>query len=550
MSPKLVPLSAYEKRRKAEASQKADLYIGKDGGPPHIERALNELGEMSPAEYGRRREEIADTTATPRTFLDMEYRERRRRAKADDVVEFLSDPEPWPEPVNGVALLDEIRDAAARHIVLPEGGAEIMALWTVFAHCHDGFDVSPLLALTSPTPECGKSTGLAFLGCLTPRALNASNVTAAAMFRAVEKWRPTLLIDEADTFIGDRDELRGILNSGHHRANAFVIRTTGDNHEPTRFCTWGPKVWAMIGKLPPTLASRAIHIQLRRMLPSDRIEPLRIGKTRHLDPLKQKAARWAADYANDLRAADDPQMPEALYGRAADNWRPLIGIADLAGGDWPAQVRHIALKVGGRYDDLAPVMVLHDIQALFVERDVHRLPSAEITEALAEMEDRPWPEWKNGKPITPRQLAKLLDGFGVVPVTVRDGMKTPKGYHRSPFDELVKRYPSSQSATTPQALDTNEFDDFQSATSEDRVADLQGEKLQESNCCGGVADEMPSQGDFECEHDDEDARVAWEEAAARYEYDAGLSREEAEAQAVEEFDGWRDMPDACRRWKP
>ena len=123
-------------------------------------------------------------------------------------------------PGDGAELLDEIRDTSAKHVVLPDGGAEAIALWVLFAHCHDCFDVSPLLAFTSATPECGKSTVLTLIGVLVPRALSASNITPAAVFRTVEKWHPTLIIDEADTFIGDNDELRGILNCGHHRANA------------------------------------------------------------------------------------------------------------------------------------------------------------------------------------------------------------------------------------------------------------------------------------------------------------------------------------------
>src|SRR5262249_4841654 len=112
-----------------------------------------------------------------------------------------------------------------------------------------------------------KSTVLTLIGALTPRALSASNITPAAVFRTVEKWHPTLIIDEADTFLKDNDDLRGILNCGHHRANAYVLRPTGDNHEPKRFCTWAPKVVALIGKLPPTLASRAIHVRLKRISP-------------------------------------------------------------------------------------------------------------------------------------------------------------------------------------------------------------------------------------------------------------------------------------------
>ena len=104
--------------------------------------------------------------------------------------------------------------------MLPDGGAEIIALWAVFTHCHDLFDISPLVAVTSATPECGKTTLLRSLKAVAARAISASNITAAALFRAMEKWKPTLLVDEADTFIGDRDELRGVINSGHERSAA------------------------------------------------------------------------------------------------------------------------------------------------------------------------------------------------------------------------------------------------------------------------------------------------------------------------------------------
>jgi putative DNA primase/helicase len=82
-------------------------------------------------------------------------------------------------------------------------------------------------------------------------------VTAPVVFRAVEKWKPTLLIDEADTFLHDSDELRGVLNSGHNRRSAIIIRTVGEDHEPKQFSTWCPKVISKIGKLPPT--NQPIH---------------------------------------------------------------------------------------------------------------------------------------------------------------------------------------------------------------------------------------------------------------------------------------------------
>lgn len=225
-------------------------------------RRLKELAEMSPAEYGRCREDLAAKLGIAKSYLDQEYKERRKRVKAEDGDDdFLADPEPWPEPVDGADLLDLLSKTVALHVVLPNGAAEAIALWVLFAHAHDCFDISPLLCATSPTPECGKTTLLTFLSRVSPRALLASNISPASVFRSVEKWMPTLLVDEADTFLRDNEELRGILNSGHNRGSAYVIRTVGESHEPARFCTWTPKVLALIGNLPPTLASRSLHIE-------------------------------------------------------------------------------------------------------------------------------------------------------------------------------------------------------------------------------------------------------------------------------------------------
>jgi putative DNA primase/helicase len=68
---------------------------------------------------------------------------------------------------------------------------------------------------------------------LTPRSELSSNITAPALFRYIEDVRPTLLIDEADSFVNDNEELRGILSSGHTKAAANMIRNV--DHKPRRF---------------------------------------------------------------------------------------------------------------------------------------------------------------------------------------------------------------------------------------------------------------------------------------------------------------------------
>ena len=238
--------------------------------------------------------------------------------------------EPWPQPVAGPQLLDELVRAVHQHVILTETEAQAVALWAIHAHAHDRASISPILAVTSPTPACGKSVLLKLLRLLVPRPLAVSNLTAASLFRTIECWGPTLLIDEADSYLKQNEELRGILDSGQDRKLAFVLRTTGDNHEPRSFCTWAPKAIAAIGKLPTTILSRSIRIQLQRMRGNERVDRLSGGQEEALKLLARKAARWVADHADNL--SDDPPMPEQLRGRNADNWQSLIAIADQAGG--------------------------------------------------------------------------------------------------------------------------------------------------------------------------------------------------------------------------
>ncbi len=187
---------------------------------------------------------------------------------------------------------------------------------------------------------------------------------------------PTLLIDEADTFLHGKDDLRGILNSGHRRSSAFVTRVVGDAYEPSTFSTRAATAIAMIGRLPPTLEDRSLAVRMRRRRPDEAGARLRADRCPELDLLARKAARWAADNVEALRAAD-PDVPACLQNRTVDNWRPLIAIADAAGGDWPARVRQIAEHTASAADAAQSdaVMLLGDIRAVFAEAQSERLRS-------------------------------------------------------------------------------------------------------------------------------------------------------------------------------
>jgi putative DNA primase/helicase len=461
---------------------------------------IERLAALSPVEYDRAREAAATRLGCRVATLERVIADTRRAAPSNDVDSgtgvTLADPSPWLDPVDGQKLLNEIATTASRYLVLPAGAASAIALWIMHAHAHDCAGISPILGITSPSPECGKTTLLSVLGALVPRPLLASNITAAALFRAVEKWRPTLLIDEADTYLRDSDDLRGVLNSGHQRASAWVIRTVGDDHDPRRFRTWAPKAVALIGKLPATLDSRAIHIELRRMAPGEDVEQLRPDRI-DLEPLRRRAWRWAADHAGALRDAD-PDIG-TLRGRTADNWRPLYGIADLCGGEWPARARRAAEALSaGRSEQTAGIILLADICRIMAGRD--RIPSADLAAALSEMEDRPWPEWgRSGRPITARQIARLLEPFKVRPRTVNFGAKSAKGYLREWLVDAFARYLPAVSVTTSQSSNDAGFRSITSVTDKTLVTDQDPRKAAPALESYGVTDREAEIGPDEWE---------------------------------------------------
>src|SRR6266478_6604886 len=135
----------------------------------------------------------------------------------------------WPEPVDGRLLLDELARLLRRFLVLPKWGAETLALWTLHTYAFQLRNVSTYLGIESPEKQCGKTTLLTVLCELVHRPEVAANISSPAFFRVIEETQPTLLIDEADTFLQGNDELRGILNSGYTRQTAFVVRVANQS---------------------------------------------------------------------------------------------------------------------------------------------------------------------------------------------------------------------------------------------------------------------------------------------------------------------------------
>ena len=411
---------------------------------------LSSLAKLDPIAYDRSRETTAAQLGVRVTALDEAVR-RTRQPTDDEQGSAVSFREirPHAEAVSGAAMLGELTSTLQRFVVLPKFAPEAISLWIVLTYVIDCVRVAPILAICSPDKRCGKSTLLALLDRLVARALVSSNISPAALFRVVEKHRPTLLIDEADSFLRENEELRGVLNSGHTRDTAFVVRCVGDDSEPRRFSTWGCKAIALIGGLPGTLTDRAMVIEMQRKSPAERVQRLRHAPADLFEELAARIARWSQDHAEAIRQAR-PEIPDELHDRAQDNWEPLVAIADRAGGEWPTLARQVALALSDSAPtgDSLKVELLRDVQRIFVDLGEDRISSEDLVADLINDKERPWADYRHGRPITQKQLAGLLTPLHIISRAVRlkDG-RNLKGYMREWFEDAFLRYtPSSETS--------------------------------------------------------------------------------------------------------
>jgi hypothetical protein len=184
---------------------------------------------------------------------------------------------------------------------------------------------------------------------------------------------------------------------------------------------------------------RGIIIKMRRATKVEKktVQRFRMRDIAEFRELRQKCLRWADDGAVRLAEAD-PNLPDALANRPADNWRSLVAIADAAGSDWPKRAREAALELSGLagIEDRS-IDLLADIRRVFDAGGHEWLGAETLVEKLVELDETPWAEWRLGdRPITSRGVAKILAEFGIK----SDDKHRPRRYWRRDFEEAWASY--------------------------------------------------------------------------------------------------------------
>jgi hypothetical protein len=405
-----------------------------------------------------------------------------------------------PQHAGALSLLERLEQHFQRHAVLSPGLPLVLALWSLATYMFESFDCFPYLAVTSPTKRCGKTRVAELLEFVCANPLRTVGITPAALFRTIEKKKPTLLIDEAEALRG-RDErataLREILNAGYRKGQK-VIRCEGGNgnsYKTREFETFCPKVLVLIGDLSETLADRCLPVQMKRRT-SERLERFRFARVKvETGPLRVEAKQWAKKnrlaverwyQANDVTCVED---------REAELWLPLFAVCTLAAPERLSELESIARQLSGTKAASEPAdfgtKLLVDLRAIF---GTDRETTANLLSRLNGLSESPWPNWSNGRGLDGRFLSRLLRPFGIQPRNIRLGETVAKGYEKSDFEDAWSRYLLPVSATAATKLSSQQ--DGQDSASATRSACSASENAENANVyagCSGVADEtLPS----------------------------------------------------------
>ncbi|PWT80404.1 MAG: hypothetical protein C5B58_11730 [Acidobacteria bacterium] len=371
---------------------------------------------------------------------------------ASDTLKIPPTAAPSEEAVTSGAVLDEICETIGRFVWIKTSQRRAVALWIVLTYLHDAVDILPILLITSPEEECGKSTLLKLVLYLSNRSVPASNVSSASIYRVIKDDCPTLVLDEADTYMKEDEALRGVIDSGHERALAYTLRVINDKGDVGQFSTWCPKAIAMIGLPKKTIISRSIHIRMDRKGKDIKTEKIRRKHFTELEPLRRKIARLANDIRDQVKAFEESDL---LGNRADDNWHPLFAIASTAGEQWLKDAVQAAKQMSrkdaqdtksfGRYlleslDRL--IQSKRERQNLSADEKVF-LPTEDLlspTIGLNADKEAPWFA-KSSDGLSANGLANGLKPYGIKSVQLREGPDRGKhGYWSDKLEEAIKTY--------------------------------------------------------------------------------------------------------------
>ena len=345
------------------------------------------------------------TTPGERENAERKWREwlKRHNKKPNDIPLILAQavqddgaanppPGPPPDPRDGPTsprghVFDDpnhdpatlIEQFARQYLTMSEHALVVYVLWIVATHVYDRFSIAPRILFASEDPDSGKTTALEIARSLMFRANEESFATAAAIRDHLSQGSCTIALDESDLLeTTARTAFLLLWNLGHLKGQKHSLMGGGRQKKLTSL--FAPMAAAGLGRiLGPAQLSRTFVLRMRPYdektkpeldwwAPGDDRDTAESRKET-VDTFYRYLRRWAETREFRLR----PRMPAGIIRRSADNFRSLLSVADVCGGDWPRRAREaLVTLVKETADDQPKAIILRHGLLLFerLEADV------------------------------------------------------------------------------------------------------------------------------------------------------------------------------------
>jgi hypothetical protein len=319
------------------------------------------------------------------------------------------------------------------YVWMPPRDRMAVALWTMHMHVYNQFRITPRLAILSPTAEYGwgKTTLLDIIRHLAPSPMPRLIIDPSppGLYQSVDNGATALLLDEVDNLsLKTNSKLRQILNAN---VKGYAIPRGGSatkkdpQAKPKLFEPFIPIAVAAVGRLPEALTTRSIAIHMR--LKPDGVFRENIDDNPEQFSLLTATMRTLiARWANNIVLPH--QVDTGLDNRFADNWKPLIAIADYFEQADKARSMARAMTGAAREHSEGTQLLIH-IRVIFDTLGVDRIARETLLTELYKFDA--WNEWGRcrnfSKPTRSRSVAAVRN----LPGSYKRSTKNTGGWRRS-----------------------------------------------------------------------------------------------------------------------
>jgi hypothetical protein len=249
--------------------------------------------------------------------------------------------------------LDEVELNLTREVVIGDAERVAVILWIAHTYVYELFPLTPRLFVTSAGPESGKTRLLSLIADMSRGGLRINGISKAALGRLKDDYGSGLMValDQLDNALDRRALETGpmldrLISGADRGAKQVLVEKRPDGALKTEpHDLFYPMALGKIGGLPDVaLRSRAIVIRMHPATPEEAAQLSQRAKGTVGENIKPLLTKVLALHCSDIAAAK-PAVPSQLINRAADKWRPLLAIADVAGGEWPSRALDAAVEL-------------------------------------------------------------------------------------------------------------------------------------------------------------------------------------------------------------